>query len=173
MPTFAILLLCIVPLLIMLIAVVVVLRTQLQAHERERNAQLTLENRKITLPIRLQAYERIALYLERISPEALLLRIPTADHNAKAYESVLLETSRNEWNHNLSQQIYLSPHVWGEVKSARGNVTKFIQLCAERVRPDAPAGELASVLLAALLELSTHPTARALGVLQQEAATLF
>ena len=154
MPTFAILLLCIVPLLIMLIAVVVVLRTQLQAHERERNAQLTLENRKITLPIRLQAYERIALYLERISPEALLLRIPTADHN-------------------LSQQIYLSPHVWGEVKSARGNVTKFIQLCAERVRPDAPAGELASVLLAALLELSTHPTARALGVLQQEAATLF
>ena len=157
MPTFAILLLCIVPLLIMLIAVVVVLRTQLQAHERERNAQLALENRKITLPIRLQAYERIALYLERISPEALLL----------------LETIRNEWNHNLSQQIYLSPHVWGEVKSARGNVTKFIQLCAERVRPDAPAGELASVLLAALLELSTHPTARALGVLQQEAATLF
>ena len=85
MPTFAILLLCIVPLLIILIAVVVVLRTQLQAHERERNAQLALENRKITLPIRLQAYERIALYLERISPEALLLRIPTMQKPSRPY----------------------------------------------------------------------------------------
>ena len=172
MPTFAILLLCIVPLLIMLIAVVVVLRTQLQAHERERNAQLALENRKITLPIRLQAYERIALYLERISPEALLLRIPTADHNAKAYESVLLETIRNEWNHNLSQQIYVSHEVWQLVCQAKGNVSKMITMCGDKVHPQSPAIELSNMILAMLLEMSSHPTAAALSALRGEASRL-
>ncbi len=173
MHTLLIVTICTVPPLLVLLAAVFTLRNVLQGQERKERIAAGLENRKITLPIRLQAYERMALFLERISPEALLLRIDSEGLSASTYEALLLNAIREEWNHNLSQQIYLSEDLWQEVRSAKGKVSKFISLCRERVHPESPAVELNKVILASLMELDSHPTEVALSKLRTEAGTMF
>ncbi len=134
--------------------------------------QQGIETRKLTLPVRLQAYERLTLLMERISPESLLVRCEMGEQTAKEYEYHLLANIREEWEHNLSQQIYVSHEVWQQVRQAKGNVAKMITMCGEKVHPASPANELSKMILAMLLELSTHPTATALSALRSEASRL-
>lgn len=158
---------------IVLVAVVVVLNKLDARQAREAKVQLALEQRRVALPIRLQAYERLAMLLERIAPEALLLRVSPAGKSAKEYEAELLEQVREEWNHNLSQQIYVSEEAWARVREARGNIAQFINLC-NKDNPDQATGkELAQMILAALLKLETHPGALAQATLRHEASELF
>lgn len=173
MNPIAIVALAVVPSLLVLLAALVSQRYILRENRRVEGVANAVENRKITVPIRLQAYERLALLLERISPEALLLRTDAGQNSAKQFEAILLEAIRAEWNHNLSQQIYVSLDMWNLVKNAKGNVSKLITLCGEKTHPDAPAGELSKTILAALLEMQTHPTTQALNALRAEAAKLF
>lgn len=134
--------------------------------------QQGIEARKLTLPIRLQAYERLTLLMERISPESLLVRCEMGELSAKEYEYELLSNIREEWEHNLSQQIYVSHEAWQQVRQAKGNVSKMITMCGEKVHPASPANELSKMILAMLLELSTHPTSAALSTLRSEASRL-
>lgn len=162
-----------IPSVVVLLASLYTLRGMLRAQEHRERVAAGVENRRISLPIRLQAYERLALLLERVSPEALLLRLDSDGLSAGAYEAVLLNAIREEWNHNLSQQIYVSQETWQEVRAAKGKVSKFISLCRERVHPDAPAVELNKVILVALVELDAHPTEFALSKLRAEASEIF
>ena len=120
----------------------------------------------------LQAYERLTLLMERISPESLLLRCMTGELTTKQYEGVLIANIREEWEHNLSQQIYVSHEVWQLVCQAKGNVSKMITMCGDKVHPQSPAIELSNMILAMLLEMSSHPTAAALSALRGEASRL-
>tara|TARA_R110002020_G_scaffold396157_1_gene606152 strand:- start:949 stop:1467 length:519 start_codon:yes stop_codon:yes gene_type:complete len=79
-----------------------------------------------TLPLRLQAYERLTLFLERIQPAQLLLRVkPTGDKNN--YEQLLVAQIEQEFEHNLSQQIYMSSECWNVIKSAKNSTIKLIR----------------------------------------------
>src|SRR5574339_841938 len=71
------------------------------------------------LPNRLQAYERMTLFLERIAPQNLLIRLNTSNMPAREFHQLLLNEIRNEYNHNVSQQVYMSEEVWGQIKSAK------------------------------------------------------
>ena len=78
------------------------------------------------LPNRLQAYERMCLFLERISPPNLLLRLNNPGYSARDFHKLLLDEIRNEYNHNVSQQIYMSEEVWSMVKNAKEDLTILI-----------------------------------------------
>src|SRR5690606_1116161 len=71
------------------------------------------------LPNRLQAYERMALFLERISPQNLLVRLSTTGMTSKEFHQLLLSEIRNEYNHNVAQQVYMSEDVWNLIKNAK------------------------------------------------------
>lgn len=167
-----ILLLALVPSVLVLFAGLLSYRYFAKSLLRRDAVQQSIENRKLTLPIRLQAYERLTLLMERISPESLLVRCPTSDRNAKEYEYDLISNIREEWEHNLSQQIYVSSEVWQLVRQAKGNISKMITMCGEKVHPESPATELANMILAMLLELNAHPASTALKELREEASRL-
>lgn len=169
-----VLVLCtVLPAALVLLATVVILQRQSGAVERILKQEWALEAKRQTLPVRLQTYERMTLLMERISPEALLMRTSPGEANSAQYKQVLLEAISAEWNHNLSQQIYLSQDMWNAIRTARGQVVELITACAEHVNPDAPASELTRTILAALIELDTHPTGLALAMLRAEAFQLF
>ena len=84
----------------------------LREETKRRKAELTQNNQKITIPVRLQAYERLVLYLERISPESLLIRVNQPNLTNKKLQAKLLQNIRAEWEHNLSQQLYVSNNAW-------------------------------------------------------------
>lgn len=74
------------------------------------------------LPNRLHAYERVCLFLERISPDNLVVRLNNGEYTAREFQQILLNEIREEYNHNVSQQLYMSNEVWEMVKNAKENL---------------------------------------------------
>ena len=101
------------------------------AEENERRRlELKLKDKDLLTPQRLQAYERLALFLERIRPTNLVRRIevqPTAD----AYEYAIVNSIQEEFDHNLSQQIYIDPETWKIIFSAKNATQNFVRECRE------------------------------------------
>ena len=105
-------------------------------------------NRAVILPLRLQAYERLALFLERIDPNQLVLRIHTAGLTVAQEQNLLLTAIRSEFEHNLSQQIYLSDQVWAKVCDAKGDIEAIINTVAGDYDKEADSREFAETVLA-------------------------
>jgi hypothetical protein len=118
--------------------------------ESERRAwEWRKQNNDIVMPIRLRAYERIVLFLSRIDPKSLLLRFDFAGMTVLQLQQMLLQAVRDEYDHNVSQQIYISKEAWVLVVNARENLTQLINTCASQLNTQADAMELANFLLAA------------------------
>lgn len=98
--------------------------------EGRRRYLLHKETHKSILPIRLQAYERITLFLERMAPQKLLLRVPPISDQTSAYENLLIATIEQEFDHNISQQIYMSDEGWNIVKAAKNATIQVIRKAA-------------------------------------------
>ena len=91
-----------------------------------RNFILKESIQKESLPIRLQAYERLTLFLERISPQNLLKRVSPISQEVEDYKSLIIQTVEQEYEHNLSQQIYVSEPCWRIVSAAKNSTIQTI-----------------------------------------------
>ncbi len=105
-------------------------RLHTKNEEGRRRYLLHKDSQKNTLPIRLQAYERMALFLERISIPSLVVRIKPLSSNKMDYENLLIKNIENEFEHNLSQQIYLSDECWSVIKASKNATIKAIRSAA-------------------------------------------
>jgi hypothetical protein len=161
------------PSLLVFLAGYLAIERLLREETRRRKTEITLGSQKISLPIRLQAYERITLFLERISPESLLVRVNEPNMTVHKLHSALLGSIRAEWEHNLSQQLYVSSATWGLVKNAKDNVVKLISLSAEKINPKEPSISLSQNILEKMVELEQHPTTLAIEHLRYEVKELF
>ena len=85
------------------------------------------ENQKLGLPLRLQAYERLALFLERISPTKLLIRVAPLNDDKIAYQNLLVQHIEQEYEHNLAQQIYVSDECWLMLVTAKNTIVQNIR----------------------------------------------
>ncbi len=156
------------PAIIVLIVSVVLIKQMIKNDQHKRNTEIALGNQKIITPIRLQAYERISLLLERISPEALIMRLNKPGYTSKQLQVELLNTIRSEFDHNVSQQIYVSAQVWEIVKNARTNTVQLINGSASKVNPDAPAFNLSKLILENIVAQEKSPVSIALEALKNE-----
>jgi hypothetical protein len=98
-----------------------------KSDENRRRFQLMRENQKQALPLRLQAYERMALFLERINPAKLVLRITPMNDDKKEYENLLIHHIEQELEHNLTQQIYVSDECWTIILNAKNTIIQNIR----------------------------------------------
>ena len=92
-----------------------------------RTFTLLKENQKTALPLRLQAYERMVLFLERISPNNLLVRVVPSSEDKPAYFKKLLANIEQEYEHNLAQQIYISSNCWKTIVTAKNNTLNLLK----------------------------------------------
>jgi len=92
-----------------------------------RNFLLRKEKQSVALPLRLQAYERMSLFLERLSPSNLLVRVPPTGNDKPAYFKKLLTTVEKEFEHNLAQQIYVTDQCWNVIKTAKNSTINIIR----------------------------------------------
>ncbi|ADY30581.1 MULTISPECIES: hypothetical protein [Cellulophaga] len=98
--------------------------------EGRRRFLLHKDSQKNTIPTRLQAYERMALFLERISIPSLVVRVAPVGNDKNAYETLLIKNIEKEFDHNLSQQIYLSDESWNIIKTAKSATIQTIRKAA-------------------------------------------
>ncbi len=122
---------------------------------------------KLVTPIRLQAYERMALYLERISPDSLVLRCYQPGMDTKTLQNSMTKAIRDEWEHNLSQQVYVSSEAWKMIREAKDEMTGVINSAAITIPADADPTRLASAIFSSVAT-SQAPTTKALEFLKQE-----
>jgi hypothetical protein len=156
------------PALLVLLTAWILIRNLLKNDQDKRKQELILQNSRTVIPIKLQAYERIVLFLERISLESLLVRISTPGASAGQLHSGLLTTIRSEFEHNLSQQIYMSPQAWEVVRNARSNMIKIINSEFEKMPEKATAMEFSKQLLETVMELEKEPTRVAIDFIKAE-----
>lgn len=128
---------------------------------------------KETLPLRLQALERMALFLERMAPESLIIRVMQPGMQARDLHVELLSNIRTEYEHNASQQVYLASQTWELIKDAREEVVKLINVASSQVNKDAKAIELSSKIMEITSGYQKAPVQVALDALKQESAQLF
>lgn len=122
------------------------------------------------LPMRLQAYERLSLFLERISPNNLLLRVSPNKLTKEKYESLLIQTIEKEIEHNLSQQIYISDKCWSIVSAAKSATIQLIRR-ASMLEKTNTADKLREVILTEMMERRA-PSDAALAFIKDEVASL-
>lgn len=161
-----------IPSVIVFLTAWVLLRNMIRNDQDKRRQELIMQNSRTIVPIRLQAYERIVLFLERTSLESLLVRTNTPGMSAAELHSALLNTIRSEFEHNLSQQIYMSQQAWEVVKNARSNTIKIINTEFEKA-PDTASGLVFSkLLLERVMELDKEPTRTAIEYIKNEIARM-
>lgn len=141
-------------------------KTHINHEQNQRRFLLRRENQKISLPIKLQAYERMALFLERISLGKLLLRVKPQGNSKENYENLLTSTIDQEFDHNLAQQIYLSGESWNVIKTAKNATIGMIRKAGRREDVES-ADKLREVLLTELMNQSA-PTETALDFIKKE-----
>jgi hypothetical protein len=136
--------------------------------------ELKLKDTKEIKILRLQAYERLALFLERISPFALVNRCIEPDMISQELQYSLVKTIRAEFEHNLSQQIYVSDNCWNLIVQSKDEIIKTINLISAQVSADASAQELSRIIFQAVANANVPlPTQQALDFLKAEAREIF
>lgn len=138
----------------------------IQNEEKRRRFLLAKENQKEALPLRLQAYERMALFMERIDPAKLLIRITPISEDKKDYANFVIAQIEQEFEHNLTQQIYMTDGCWNIITTAK-NAT--IQMLLKTANEDSvtDANHLRETVLAGMFDKAT-PSSAALAYIKNE-----
>lgn len=146
--------------------------------EKKRQWELKRESQKTTSPIRLRAYERLTLLLERTKPEHMIMELRQNQPDAFStwtigqVQQYLLQTIRAEFDHNQSQQVYVSDEVWDMIINARDQMAAFVIAIAGQLPPNATAQVYIQALMTAYSSNGTTPTDKALEYLKNEAKEL-
>lgn len=162
-----------IPALIVFLTVFVMLRAWSRNEEKRRKSEFNMHLGDDILPVRLQAYERSILLLERISPDSMILRMSHSDYTARQLQQELLSNITSEFEHNIAQQTYISREAWEKIKGAKNQVINLVNETAREVKPDASGPTLAKLILERLSELNNPPSQAAIDYLKQEVKTLF
>ena len=162
-----------VPALIVFLTVLIMLRTWSRNEDKRRKSEFNLHLADDILPVRLQAYERSILLLERISPESMIMRVSRNDYTARLLHQELLNNITSEFDHNIAQQTYVSTEAWEKIKVAKNQVINLVNETAKEVKPDASGPTLGKLILERLTELKNPPSQAAIDYLKQEVKTLF
>ncbi|MFN8299241.1 MAG: hypothetical protein U0T75_09060 [Chitinophagales bacterium] len=140
----------------------------------EKAIDLKLKRDKEIVMLRLQAYERLALFLERINPISTITRVRTPDMLANELQYAMVRNIREEYEHNLSQQIYVSPHTWNLIVTSKEEILKTINLIGNQMPPEASAGQFIATLINGISNANAQlPTEQALEFLKAEVQQLF
>ncbi|MFH1322136.1 MAG: hypothetical protein ABII90_15980 [Bacteroidota bacterium] len=158
----------VLPSLIVFLTAFYTIKGFLENEQKKRLLELRKDGQKLLTPIRLQAYERAAMFLERISPDTLITRVHKNGMSARKLQSELLKSIRDEFNHNLSQQIYMSDQAWFRVKSAKEEMIKLFNLASSRLNDDATGIDLSKIILQLTLNIEKLPTQSALEYIKKE-----
>jgi len=163
----------VLPALIVFLTAYFLFRDMLENAQRQREFEFRVKNSSKVTPVRLQAYERLALVLERISPQSLLMRVSPHEITASEFHQLLLLTIRQEFEHNLSQQIYISPMLWETIRGARENLIGIINKSAEELGSETTALALSKKIIETYIEEEDQAIEVAMKELKKEVGKYF
>ncbi len=151
-----------------------VVKKFLDSDQKRREFELRKSAQATITPLKIQAYERIVIYLERINTNNLVVRVNKVGMNSRQLHQELVYTVKSEYEHNLSQQIYMSSGAWEMVKNAKEEIVQLINISSSKVPHDAPGQDLAVMILNITANLGKKlPSEVAIDFIKKEIAQTF
>lgn len=148
------------------------LKQYVNEESNKRRFEMFGEKKKQSLPIRLQAYERMTLFIERMELENITNRVLPFEANKIEYAQMLITQINSEFEHNLVQQIYVSADCWKLIKNAKQTTLNIIT--AQSMKENITSGlELQQALQQVLKEEKENPITLAQEYVQKEVHQLF
>lgn len=126
-----------------------------------------------TLPLRLQAYERLVLFIERVNPANMLIRVNAPSYSARELYNLVVDEIRNEYQHNITQQIYVSSRAWGVIKRVKDDTLAIVNNAFKIVPETATGFELSKTILTYLSTLEDNPYDIGAGLIRKDLEGLF
>lgn len=161
------------PALLVLYVAYLLIRSFLAKEIELKKLEIRGRSIETVLPLRLQAYERMCLFLERISPQNLLVRLNVGLIPSKDFHQMLLNEIRNEYNHNVSQQVFMTEPVWENIKNAKEDLVMTINDAASEMGPDSSSLDLSKKIFERYINKPVDPVAHALTELKREIQITF
>lgn len=146
-------------------------REHVENESRRRDFLIQKDLQKDSLPMRLQAYERITLFLERIKPTKLLIRVNPISSNKEDYESLLISNIEQEFDHNLAQQIYITDKCWSITSTAKNATIQIIRKASLSDKVNS-ADKLREVILTDMMD-KRAPSDAALSFIKEEVSEIW
>lgn len=163
----------ILPALLVLLTAYLLIDKLLRNEEKRRNFELRKDSTTTITPIRLRAYERLMLVLERTTPSTLILNVAKPNITNLELHTLLLGSIRQEFSHNLSQQIYVSDEIWNYIRAAQESLLRLVNTCAAQCNPANSANELAEKIIQVYGASEQTPTELAIDKLKKEVRNFF
>ena len=145
----------------------------LKHRERAWTFVMRQDNKKALAPLRISAYERIVVMLERISPQSLVMRHNINAVTASSLQMEIIKAIRAEFEHNVSLQMYVSSECWEKVRRAKDETSELIKVAFTKVRPESPAVELGREILQLEASVGNSAIQEALSGIRLEMAKYF
>jgi len=149
-------------------AVYVILKQYFENQQKSNESEWKEKRTKAYFPMQVQAYERLILFLERMHPERIVFRLNKPGMSARQLQNEIFKTIRDEFDHNLTQQLYMSVKAWELVKSAKADTLEIVKVAAEQVDKNADSFAFSAAILETVSKLKRAPSDIAVDYLKAE-----
>lgn len=160
-----------IPAIIVAVVAYYFFRMHTNNEEGRRRYLIQKEAQNHTMPLRFQAYERMTLFLERVNPAKLLIRVNPITSDREAYTNLLIANIEQEFEHNLAQQIYISEECWNVIKTAKNTTTQIIRAAGSNEELE-DAQAVREFILKGLIDKAS-PSDTGLAFIKNEVTELF
>jgi hypothetical protein len=150
-----------------------IIKSELDCNSQIKALELKKVSLETTLPLRLQAYERLTLFIERINPTNMLVRVHVAGTSVREIQQFLVEEIRTEYQHNITQQLYVSAQAWIIINRIKDDTINLINNAASGLPAEAASIEFSKVILTHLSGLEDNPYDAGLMLLKHDMQHFF
>lgn len=140
---------------------------------RQLQSELKKQRQEFFLPNRVDAYQRAVLLMERIHPNSLIMRTINPGLPSAAYQTELLKAIRDEYDHNVAQQLFITPGLWEMVKNSKEETVKIINIAGKQMHPTSMSTDLAAKIFELTAEIGELPSDITVKALKEDLQRLF
>lgn len=162
-----------IPALVVFLVVYLTLKKLLDEDYKRKKLELDTKRSVELTPMKLQAYERLTIFLERIRLDNLVMRLAEPQLTATEFKHRLVSTVNEEFNHNVSQQIYISDQAWVIVKAAREDIINRIERAYKDMSEFSKGTDLGKAVLSGVMENKKDVVSSAILFLKKEIDLVF
>ena len=159
-----------IPALVVFATAYYLVKKHLDTTLRLKQMELKQVAQNTTVPLKMQAYERLAMFCERSELQSLLARFYDSGMQCKTLLFMMVGAVKQEYEHNASQQVYISENLWKIIKLAHNQNIMILENIGSEVGLNAPASDLAKAINKYLSENQGHPLSTAQTAIRQEAS---
>lgn len=162
-----------VPAIVVFLTAYFLIKNFLEEKTKQQQLEQFKEREKVILPLQLQAYERMMLFLERINPETIIARLYDSSLSIEEFKRRLIQSIREEFDHNLSQQLYISHEAWQLIRSAKEDVIRIINVAYSRLGENSTMTDFISLIFEENVKTSENMLEKAKQFLKKEVQLKF